>query len=532
MIFYDCLPKTKSLTDSVKIFIGIGKTFNTKGEYTSASQYLYDALRMSERLGNDTLQGKILRELGILQFNLGNADESINMYKQSLDYSQKIMDSVSMAIVANNIGNAYMTIKNDFLSAIPYFEQCIEIGQKIGYSSAARVAGINLAMIYNEIDEPDKAIQAAEKLIELYGTSTYADFTIAQALQQKQQYGEAIRLYSELLEKQLDSKEFELAILKDIASSYQNINDLNNAIYYIDKYHAQKDSLHNLQSEKEIHNLKISYETEKKELKITALEEEKQLLIWLCVSVIFVILSILIALLFSQRWLAQKKRFAEQQVLQLEQEKKLTATQSLLDGETGERTRLARDLHDGLGSMLTGVKLNLESMKNGATLKQSGVEQFEKAFGLLNESILELRRVAHHLMPDSLSRFGLKVALADFCSNLPAVEFNYFGSEARLESKMEIMIYRIMHELINNALKHSAATQIMVQVMREYDYIAFIVRDNGCGFDASVDSKGSGLRNIRNRVATFNGRLEISSKPGEGTEINVEFKLEIKNYEL
>jgi len=146
--------------------------------------------------------------------------------------------------------------------------------------------------------------------------------------------------------------------------------------------------------------------------------------------------------------------------------------------------------------------------------------------GLLDSSVQEMRRVAHHLMPDSLSRFGLKPAVSDFCSNLPSVQFTYYGDESRLDSKLEVMIYRSIHELVNNALKHAGASQIMVQIIQEPGRIAFTVQDDGCGFDPSTETEGMGLQNIRTRVASYNGLLDISSKAGEGTEINVELKVE------
>jgi signal transduction histidine kinase len=239
---------------------------------------------------------------------------------------------------------------------------------------------------------------------------------------------------------------------------------------------------------------------------------------------------ILLVLVFRHRWTIQKKKLAEQQVKQLEQEKQLVATQSVLDGETAERSRLARDLHDGLGGMLSAIKLNMNEMKRGATLEAADVQLFDKALGMLDDSIHELRRVAHNMMPDSLSRYGLKTALSDFCDSITAAEFNYYGDESRLENKIEVMIYRIIHELVNNAMKHAEATHILVQIMQETNRIAFTVQDNGRGFDINAQTKGTGLTNIRTRVASYNGNIDISSKIDEGTEVNIELK--IKNYEL
>ena len=272
---------------------------------------------------------------------------------------------------------------------------------------------------------------------------------------------------------------------------------------------------------------------EKKGFKITALEDEKRLMQWLGISAGVILLLALIASLSLWRCTVQKKRITEQQsqlakqkIKQLEQEKQLIATQSVLDGETRERARLARDLHDGLGSMLTGVRLNLLEMKKGTTLKYDDVELFDNALELLNQSVHEMRRVAHHLMPDSLSRFGLKPAVRDFCSNLPSVHFAYYGDESRLEPNLEVMIFRSIHELVNNALKHAVAGKIIVQIIQEPERISFTVQDDGCGFDYSTVTQGMGLQNIRTRIASYKGILSIDSKMGEGTEINVELKIE------
>ena len=219
-----------------------------------------------------------------------------------------------------------------------------------------------------------------------------------------------------------------------------------------------------------------------------------------------VLLLAMATLFFLWRWSVGRRR--------------IVATQALLDGETAERVRLARDLHDGLGSMLTGIRLSLENLQGtaGADVAPS--------LDMLRESTQELRRISHHLMPNALESEGLKPALATFCRSLPAVQFGWFGSDERVEAQMEVVIYRIVYELVNNALKHSGASQIGVQVMRETDYIAFTVRDNGCGFDtAEAESRGMGLRNIRDRVASGGGRILVDSRPGEGTEINVNFKV-------
>jgi len=152
-------------------------------------------------------------------------------------------------------------------------------------------------------------------------------------------------------------------------------------------------------------------------------------------------------------------------------------------------------------------------------------KRFDKAVSLLDDSMRELRRVAHHLMPDSLSSFGLKQSISDFCNSVPPVKFAWYGDETRLDPKLEVMIYRIMHELVSNALKHSGAEHILIEIVRYDDKIALTVQDDGCGFDQTTESSGMGLSNIYARVAAYNGNLLIDSKAGVGTEVNVELRI-------
>ena len=503
----------------------MGTLYDIKGMYDSAAYYLYEASRLAEKIKNDSLQTSVYTNLGVLQFELSNADEAIKYYRQALAIAEKRKDSIPIAHLLNNIGNTYLTITHELEKAIPYLQQCMEISAKTNHPLAYKVAGINLAQIYNELGETDKALYEIKRLTEQYGGNIYAEFTLGEIYFKKGNYRESAHTFKELLKKPLNTREFELAILKNLAEVYKQAGNLDSTVVYLEKSYALRDSLHSQQTGETIHNLKIAYETEKKEMRITSLEEEKRMILWLSISGSFILLLALLAFFFLWRWTVQKKQLAEARIKQFEQEKQLVATQAILDGETRERTRLARDLHDGLGSILTGAKLSLLEMKKGATLEYTDVARFDQTLGLLDESILEMRRVAHHLMPDSLSRLGLKPAVDDFCRTLsPNIIFDYFGDEVRLDPKLEIVIYRSIHELVNNALKHSGASQIMVQIMQESDRIAFTVQDDGCGFDPAAETWGTGLQNIRNRIDSLSGNIQIDSKAGEGTEINIELR--------
>ena len=142
----------------------------------------------------------------------------------------------------------------------------------------------------------------------------------------------------------------------------------------------------------------------------------------------------------------------------------------------------------------------------------------------LDSCIDEIRRVAHNLMPTSLQH-GMKVALEDFAIQFPNVRFHFFGKEKRIEERTEFIVYCCANELITNSVRHSSATNIDVQLIQDEKHVSLTVQDDGCGFDENSVVKGLGLKSIRDRVASCNGKIDIASFPGKGTETTVELKI-------
>jgi signal transduction histidine kinase len=312
-----------------------------------------------------------------------------------------------------------------------------------------------------------------------------------------------------------------------ICAQTQNIDSLINVLNMQKPTPAGQSAVYEMDS--------VNIETEKTELRLAALEAEKIRYSTLSISAIIVLLSLVVLFIVRHRLAVAKRKLTEQEVIvanqqikQLEQEKQIIATKSVLDGETAERTRMARDLHDGLGGMLSIVKLHLEN-----------VENLQNAREALDKSIEELHRVAHHLMPAALLRYGLKTSLEDFCRSFPNVQFDYFGNQSRLNHRIEILIYRCALELVNNAIKHARASAIQVQLVQESDRISLTVVDDGCGFDTAkletpkletpklgVSTSGMGLENLRTRITACNGKINFYSSPGKGTEVYVEIYLQ------
>nr|WP_246485155.1 sensor histidine kinase [Chitinophaga qingshengii] len=212
-----------------------------------------------------------------------------------------------------------------------------------------------------------------------------------------------------------------------------------------------------------------------------------------------------------------------QQIRVIDQQRQVEITDALLKGEERERARLARDLHDGLGGTLAGLKLNLGRIAQSSEEQQPALQQVAEQLG---GSVQELRRIARNMMPESLLKLGLEPALKDLCESMLTpplqVVFNTFNIQQDIPSRIQTMIYRMVQELLHNAARHSGATKILLQCSQEAAVFFITVEDNGKGFDtASPPSGGIGLASVRSRVELLKGRMQIDS--GEnGTVINIE----------
>jgi signal transduction histidine kinase len=277
-------------------------------------------------------------------------------------------------------------------------------------------------------------------------------------------------------------------------------------------------------------NMRIHFETEKKDsqIKLQAVElKQRKIMNYFLIGGA---LTLLIISLLSYRNYKQKQKLQQQRINELETEKQLAATEAVLKGEEQERTRLAKDLHDGLGGMLSGVKYSLNMMKGNLVMTPENAQAFERSMDMLDSSIREIRRVAHNMMPEALVKFGLDTALRDFCNDIDksgALKVNYqsLGLEnAQIDQTVSITIYRIVQELINNTMKHAGAGNAIVQVSKTGDILAVTVEDDGKGFDTAIlnRTQGIGWNNIQNRVEFLKGKMDVNSGAGKGTSVHIE----------
>ena len=354
----------------------------------------------------------------------------------------------------------------------------------------------------------------------------------------------ALRVYNESLLMHLPLLRMQtLQLLTDIE---EKAGYPEKAFQYQKQFIQINDSLKKEKLQLQINETEVRYQTEKKQKEILKLEKDKQVQSFsirqkstLNYFLAGLLAALLIVVFLGYRNLRHRQQLAKQQdelqrqhIRELEKDKQLVIVDSMLKGQEEERSRLAKDLHDGLGGLLSGVKFSLSNMKDNLIITPENMTVFERSLDMLDTSIKELRRVAHNMMPEILTKFGLDEAVKEYCNTINAtkllvVKYQSHGMDMRLDKSVEIIIYRIVQELLNNTMKHSAATEAIVQLVKEEGRLSIIVEDNGKGFDKELPNvnKGAGLSNIQSRVDYLKGRLEIHAEKAKGTLVNIEFNI-------
>ncbi|SHH53931.1 TPR repeat-containing protein [Chryseolinea serpens] len=490
-------------------------------------------------------------DLGVLYSNLSIAYGTINKYGEGLKFSKKGLDFArrgndkssrmgalyayggnlvtakkgdeglifldSAKMMATEMNNPNYLYGSDFMKAmyyyntkqydeaIKYYTACLNFAKK--YNSSPDIGNnyLNISACEAELKKPRQA--AAH----LDSSAKYLDYSILSV--SKQNYFE------------------------NYAEVYKQLGNFTKAFAYKDSVGAIKDSLYKADNIKQLEFRQARYNYEKRQTEIEQLEigrrlqeatiKQKNILNYLLIGGTG---ALLLILFLSYRTYSQKQKLQLQRISELEIEKKLAATEAVLKGEEQERTRLAKDLHDGLGGMLSGIKYGLNTMKGNLIMTPENAQAFERSVDMLDSSIREMRRVAHNMMPEALVKFGLDTALRDYCNDIHqsgALQINYqsLGLEnAPIDQTTAITIYRVIQELVTNIVKHAGAQSAIVQVTRNDGALSVTVEDDGKGFDTTIlrRSNGIGWTNIQNRVEFLKGKLDVNSQPGKGTSVLIE----------
>lgn len=421
--------------------------------------------------------------------NIDGYQDAIDRYNASLKLAEKAGDSLSVSYSLSNIAGI-LVIQKKFDEAEHCLLRCLHIRDILKDSFAIALAYSDLGTAMSEKGEYDKAAYYLEK--------------------------------SNRVAEKVKYTELEANNYSELSNVAQRRGDMEKAFEYYNKWNRYRDSLFNLERNKELQRLNSQFETARKEQQIKDQKQRIRMQNLLFIGLgILILLAILLVFSSYKRYRLKKDAQLHAEIMK-QQELKVKA---VMEAEENERQRIAQDLHDGIGQMMSAAKMNLSAFESGMNdLQQVQKTELEKIIGLVDDSCRELRTVSHIMMPNALLKNNLSVAIKDFVSKLSdrKLEVHVFteGLDQRFESNFETMLYRVVQECVHNAIKHANATTLDISIARDKEGITGTIEDNGKGFDIHSDAfDGIGLKNIRTRIAYLKGTVDFDSSPGRGTVV-------------
>lgn len=527
--------------------------FSFQGRYEESLENYLKILSIYEANGDQYMVATTFNSIGIIYKNLDKLSDALNSYQQALSIFDSLNTQEDKATCLNNIGNVYSLMK-EYEQALVYYKQALSIDRNLGYEWGIAYQQENMATVYSELGQFRKSLQLhlsaldirkklgqkkemARSLIKV-GTAYYhlnsIDLSLSHLLQGIAM-AEEIGAKPELRDGHLNASD-----------AYAKIGNFNKAYQHQQNYIQINDSIINEEMTKQINELQARYETEKKEQEIKLLHQERliqkaELLQQTTLKNAFVIGFILLGLFIiyliwnykqkmkTKQLIAQKnEEINRQKILELQKNQRLLAMDAMISGQEKERKRIAQDLHDGLGVMLSSVQ-NQFSRIGDRLGNYKEAEVFDQTNSMLSEACQEVRKIAHNMMPGTLLKLGLVSALKDLCLNTSeshdfSVDFQCFGLDHRLSEVAEVTLYRMVQEALRNISKHAQARQVIVQLMKADEQVMITIEDDGVGFDVdkAISENGMGLKNFQSRVQYLNGNVTIQSEKGKGTCIQIE----------
>ncbi len=351
----------------------------------------------------------------------------------------------------------------------------------------------------------------------------------------------------------LDETNIDEVIRKDalykMSGIYKQMGEWKTAYDLLEHYSFINDSLINDRRQRVINKLLVSYQTYEQKSKIRELEKDQKIAAFqkrlqnvLTFSLLFGFVIVLIGAYFTirnyqHRFNAnqiihrQTTEINRQRITELENNVKIESMNSMIQGQEAERERVAKDLHDSLGGLLSTVKLHFDALQT-EDAQVSSLPEYQRAYTLLDEACKEVRHISNNLQPGALSKLGLVAAIKDLINRVrpaegPAINFQHDGVKGISDARVSLNVYRIVQELLNNALKHSGAHEIAISLSQKEDTLSIVVEDDGKGYEPGAAKVGMGAENIASRVNYLKGDLSIHSVIGEGTTTQIDVPLTI-----
>lgn len=548
---FEALKRRKMLNDKKGIGSSkskIGSIYIEQSKYEEALKYHQEALAVFEELEDKQAIGQTLNNICHIHKSMGNYEKMKEYALRATEIFTEIDFTYGLGSSYGNIGVYYQkTNKPD--SSVFWNLKARELLLKVNALQDVSICDNNLGVAYRLMGDNEKGLSY---YLEAYELSKQTDDPAGMA-----QYGTNIgSVYNDLgayekakiylLEALPFTEQHQLDKLRSqiydvLSDSYKGLGDIEKAFYYRKRYEGLKDSIFNDDRLAKFSEMEVKYETEKKEKEnreLTIKNQEAQLKIkeaekdallkrnWMVGGGMLCVIVILLIVFYYYRKRKTEQQLYQQKIIE-EREEGLKA---VFIATEEERKRIAKDLHDGVGQQLSGLKMAWQKFSS-ETKDEKQNEKINQLARILDDAAADVRTISHQMMPKVLGEVGLAAAIEDMLgkslgNTAIRYQFEEYGLENRLAENIELSVYRICQEMVNNIIKHSGATQVNVQLFVNKGFLILVVEDNGTGMDAEEESDGIGLKNISSRISTISGEINWEPGPESGTVATIRVPLQ------
>ncbi len=522
-----------------RLLNNIGLVYLSTSNYTNA--ILYFTQSASIALNDKTAIANLFNTYN----NLAGALSRISEFKKALYYldlaghiAYTHKDTSRLISINVNKGVVYESAGNDSLAMI-HFNSALDLARKVELKKSIRTVLVNIAGLLTGTHRPREALRCLdeastitndlwEDINLLYGYScAYYELT-------DDNKAEKYLLKMMEVAKKKGATEYVAYAYELLSLIYGNQHKYKQAFIYLRAFYRLNDSLQNKEKAITSNKLELTFRTAQKDKMLNEkqlfIQKQKQELqrknIWIG-GIISGTLILCLSGFGLYKNYRHRQHLQDKQLKIFGQEHEINQLKAVMEGEERERTRMAQELHDGIGSNLAALKMDFTAIQNDHSVLKADAH-YTDALNRLDIIYQELRQVAHHLTPEVLLQHGLSDSIALYCEQIAKankldITFQNYGIPRQINPTLALAIYRIVQELVHNIIKHAHASEAFVLLSYHDHIMGITIEDNGVGFDPETSSTGIGLKNLETRIRNASGRISIDSSVGNGTSIYLEF---------
>ncbi len=531
-----------------QLYSSLGNAYFYQGLSDSAASASYKARDILEAHKQDqhAKASGVYNNLAGLWYHMQDMDQFLYFISRSEAIALRYNSRKDLANIYANKGSAYMHLKPVPDSAWYYFTLVRQL-RPDRYSTPNAAALLSTGMLLNNRNKPEQAIPYFKEVLDIgnetgnpqYRLNALYELGNAYARRYDHKQAEAMYLDALKIQESAAAPAYLTNIYGALSRLYAAMNLYDKAYAYQEKAYESLKPLTDQEVQKNIRDLDIRYRSAEKDKKIA--QDRLRLYmqqnsirkknIWIGIISGIAILAVAAAGL-GYRY---QQKIQRARIRNIKQQQKITQLHAVMQGEEQERTRMAQELHDGVGGMLAAIKMNVSAAQSREDPRQAA-RDLTDVMQLVEDTANEVRRTAHNLMPAVLTNHTFPEAIRFFCDKVNKldrlqIDLRFLTPWENPGKSFELALYRILQELIQNVVKHADATHLIIQFRQHDNMLHVTVEDNGKGFRVNGEKKGIGLHNIRSRVEVLQGIASIESVSGSGTTCYLEFNLlEYKTY--